>query len=403
MKLRLMLLSAAAAVALSACSGAGQVSPSGAQPTASAPQPTAGAAQPSATTGPAGSNTPAPSGAGAQPTSATSANQPLTHVIFASATASQNPLFENIEIGKMLGYYKEAGIDIEFQYLGSNQAVMAALLSNKAQVGVCTQDYQVTYAAQGNPLDTTCFYEYSYPMKWDFAVLPDSPITRASDLKGATIGLISLGTADKSIASSWLKVAGVDPSTVTFQVVGDQAPAGVALQQKRIDAMLTWDTTLGFWDSAGIKYRVLPRPDGLPLFGGFYLQATKQWLQSNRQLAIGFARAVAKGSVFAQQNPQAAASVYIQMHPEASPPGMTKTEAIDRVVTSISHRTKEWSPPSGTPWGQTTPTEWQNEINLLGVQDKVKDPSVFFTNDLIPEVNQFDANAVKQQASSYKP
>jgi len=169
----------------------------------------------------------------------------LTHIVFASAAPAQNPLFENIEIGQELGYYKQAGVDIEFQYLGSNQAVMAALLSNRAQVGVCTQDFQITYAAQGNDLLTKCFYEYSYPSKWDVVVTPDSGIKSLSELKGKTLGLIGLGTADESIARQWLQISGVNPSDVKFQVVGNGTPAGVALQQHRVDAFLAWDTTLG--------------------------------------------------------------------------------------------------------------------------------------------------------------
>ncbi len=325
----------------------------------------------------------------------------LTRIIFASAAPSQNPLFENIEIGKELGYYRDAGIDIEFQYLGSNQAVMAALLSGRAQVGVCTQDFQIGFVAAGNELKTICFYEYSYPLKWDFAVAPDSPIRSVSDLNGRTVGLVGLGTADESIVKQWLETAGVNPSQVRFQVVGNGTPAGVALQQGRVDAMFAWDTTLGSWDVAGIKYRVLPRPRGLPSIGGFYLQAEKGYVREHRGLIIGFAQAVAKGTVFALTNPRAAAKVYIKMHPESVGLGIPYDKAIQDIMVTVAHRSPEWKPPAGAPFGQSNATEWQNAVKLQGVQAKVRDVTIFFTNEYILEINRLDIDAIQRQARSY--
>ncbi len=363
----------------------------------------AGGAPPASTSSSAAAAPAAAATAGGPAAAKPTPRGPLRKVVFASAAPSQNPLFENIEVGKALGFYEQEGLDVEFQYLGSNAAVMAALLSDKAQLGVCTQDYQITYLAQGNPLKTTCFYEYSYPMKWNFTVPADSPLQSYAELKGKNVGLIGLGTADESIARKWLTVANVDPASVNFQVIGDGTPAGVALtQQKRVDAMLTWDTTLGTWDVAGIKYRVLPRPANLPQVGGFSIQATSDKLTGDRQLLVGFARAVAKGTIFALTNPSAAADLYLKMHPEAASSGLSRPDAIKNLVTIVAHRAEEWNPLSNTPWGQANLEEWKNGVELAKQTDKVPDPSVFFTNALIPEINTFDADTIRSQAKDYK-
>ncbi|MHB9004896.1 MAG: ABC transporter substrate-binding protein [Coriobacteriia bacterium] len=381
-----VVLVAVLGVVLVACSGSPSV-PSG-----------AGQAPVSATKAPVGG------GSSAAPTSAGGNDvKSLQKVVVGLPTAQSNPLFENVVIGQGLGYFKQEGIDIEFQYMGSNAAPMAALLDGKAQVAAIAQDFQASYVAGGNPLKTKNFYEYFYPNKWSFAVRPDSPIQRLADLKGKTIGLVGLNSQDESIAKQWLKLEGVNPSEVNFQVVGNDVPAGVAMTQQRVDAVLVWDSSLGVFDVAGIKYRVLPRPANLPPVGGFALSGTEDFLKSHRDVAVGVGRAVAKATVFALANPTAAAAVYVQMYPESVGQGKSREQAIKDIVTIVAHRSVNWtSPTPGTPWGQNDPAEWKNSVELQGLGDKIKNPGDFVTNDLIKDINQFDQETIKKQAADYK-
>lgn len=335
-------------------------------------------------------------------------SKPLTSMQFASATPNPNPLFINIEIGKVLGFFAEEGIDASFLYATANAAVAILIDQGKSQVGVGTPNFHVSYAAQGHKLTGINFYEYSAPLKWDIVTAPDAPYTSIAQLKGKKLGIIGRGTADENVAKSFLELSGLKASDVNFIVVGQGSPGGVALKQGQIDAMLAWDTTLGQWEVAGIAYKVLPRPKNLKPVGGFYIQAKPEFIRDHRALAVGFGRAVAKATVFALANPRAAADAYLKLHPITAGQGKSNADTIDSIVKIVAkravhwlHEGKDYTNPKDL-LGEMYLQEWKNEIEFADAQDKLKDPNIFFTNDLIKEINNFDRQAVIAKAKAYK-
>lgn len=85
-----------------------------------------------------------------------------------------------------------------------------------------------------------------------------------------------------------------------------------------------------------------------------------------------------------------------------TPPGPKGT--IKAVVTPIRKRMPLYShyDKSVTEIGRTTAAEWADEVEFMGLQEKIKDTSVFFTNDLIAEINRFDRQAVIDAARAFK-
>src|SRR5690606_36392044 len=90
---------------------------------------------------------------------------------------------------------------------------------------------------------------------------------------------------------------GIDPDKdVQWLAVGEGVTAGVALQRGAIDALAYFDTGFGQIESAGIKMRTLPRPDKIPMIGGFFINARRDYLEKNRKIAVGFGLSGAKAS-----------------------------------------------------------------------------------------------------------
>jgi hypothetical protein len=58
-------------------------------------------------------------------------------------------------------------------------------------------------------------------------------------------------------------------------------------------------------------------------------------------------------------------------------------------------------PPFGKKRSGSNPPA-RNEITFLGLKDKTKDPTVFYTNELIPEINRFDKHAITAAARTFK-
>lgn len=326
-------------------------------------------------------------------------------VTFAFASKTVPPLAVNLAIGEYLGYYKEEGLTVEIIALGSNANVHAALDQKKVDFGVGVPSFQIPLAARGERLAGINFYEYTYPFKWDWAVKPDSPIRRLGDLKGKSLGVANFGTQEQVIGKAMLAAAGLDgDKDVTWTAVGEGTTSGLALQKGAVDAVIYYDTGFGQWQAAGIAFRFLPRPGGIPLIGGFYVQARPDTLKQDRAAAVGFARGVAKGTVFALENPDAAVQIFLRMFPEARAQGLSEAENVKKMLVTLERRMQMWKPydPKQTQWGFIPEHEWVDEIAFLGLKSKVQDPKQFFTNSLIEDVNRFDPEKVKAQARSFK-
>jgi NitT/TauT family transport system substrate-binding protein len=215
----------------------------------------------------------------------------------------------------------------------------------------------------------------------------------------------SLGVTDFPIGKALLKLSNIDPAKdVQWLAVGSGITAGQALQRGNVDALVYFDTGFGQIEGAGIKMRYLPLPDGLPKVGGLYVSASKEFLATKRKEAVGFARAIAKGSLFVRQNPEAAAYIFIKQYPEAAPRGKSLAEQIKAVKIPVEKRAPLFTSydKSVHDFGRIAAPEWQDEVKFLGLEGKVKNVSELFTNDLIDEINKFDRDAVIHQAKTFK-
>ncbi len=335
----------------------------------------------------------------------TSQAQELRTVKFGFASKVVTPMLANIFVGQRLGYFKQEGLSADFIPLGPNSVVLSELASGHIDIGTGAPSFQLPLAIKEGEPPSINFFEFAYPFKYGLVVNPNSPIQSIADLKGKILGVGSFGLTDYPVAKAILKLAGLDPDKdVQFLAVGEGVPGGVALQRGAVDAFFHYDTGFGLIEAAGIPLRYVPLPQDVPMIGGFYLQAQRNTLEQDRQMAVGFGRAVAKSEVFIRENPKAAAFVFLQMFPEAAPKALSLEQQLKAVMMPIERRARLFISydHAVTRLGQMKIEEWQEEIKFLGLQDQIKDPSLFFTNGLIEDINKFDSEAIREQARQFK-
>jgi NitT/TauT family transport system substrate-binding protein len=147
--------------------------------------------------------------------------------------------------------------------------------------------------------------------------------------------------------------------------------------------------------------RTLPRPDKIPMIGGFFINARRDYLEKNRKIAVGFGRSGAKASEFILANPQAGAKVLLEAYPELAPRGASQADAIKAVLTPVLRRMQLFRPPyPNMKLGQISEDELRREAEFLRLS--IKDFKPLYTNDLIDEINTFDKQAVIDAAKAYK-
>ncbi|MDE2006022.1 MAG: ABC transporter substrate-binding protein [Rhodospirillales bacterium] len=320
---------------------------------------------------------------------------------FGIGLKSLNAAVINTVIGEVLGYNRAEGFTLAPRALGTNANVQVAIDRGDVDIGIGVPAFELPLLAKGQWGKDANFYEYTYPYKWDVAVLPGSKITSYAELKGKRIGISGFGGTEYPVTSDVLKNIGIDPKTgVKWIAVGGGVAAGVALKQGAIDPLAYFDVGFGQVEAAGIKLHFLPRPKNIPLIGGQFLTAKRDFLAHDRALAVGFARSVAKASHFILANPAAGAAAFIKMFPETAPRGATTQQAVTAVLTSIGRRIRLYRPPyPGAKMGSINPHEFVLEAKMDGL--KIADVAPLYTNDLIDAINDFDVKAIVAQAKAY--
>jgi NitT/TauT family transport system substrate-binding protein len=321
---------------------------------------------------------------------------------FGTSAKSIAPLSLNFLIGEGLGFNREQGYQMEFLPVGSDTNAIAALDQGTVDVALNSSTFTMPLYAKEQLPPMLDYFEAVYPSKYSISVLPDSPIKSYEDLAGKKIGVTNLGSSDYPFTRAVLKRIGIDPDkgVSSWIPVGVGVPAAVALQRGQIDALAHNDVGLGQIDAAGIEIRVLPTPDNYPLSGGLFIMARNDSLKEKRELLVAYGRTLAKTAIFINANPEAAAREFLRMYPDMAQRGKDIETSVKAILYPVNRRRTILLPNSpNAKIGSIDEAELRNDAELLGLNFDNYAP--LYTNELIDEINDFDAEAVKQQAHDY--
>ena len=152
------------------------------------------------------------------------------------------------------GMFAKAGLDIQFQKIGSGAAITAAVAGGAIDIGKSSASPLYTAFSRGVPVTVIApgaIYDAKAPND-GLMVLKDAALKTAADLNGATIGLNSLNDISQASIEAWMGANGGDPSTLKFVELPQSAVVG-ALEEHRIAAGLL---TAPLLDAAMIEGKV---------------------------------------------------------------------------------------------------------------------------------------------------
>lgn len=310
----------------------------------------------------------------------------------------------NLWVGDYLGYFKDEGLRPDWWTSEGAGQTFQLLVAGRVDMTVGVQDPILLRAAKGEDPPLVMLYNYNRGVIYQLAVKPDSPIRQPAELKGKRIGILSLGHPALTYAKLVLKDAGLNPETdVEFLAVGQGASAGRALYDRQVDALAYWDFHWLQLETLGTPVRTLPQPPFIQrIQAGHAITVRRDFLQRHRRDLVGFLRAVAKGTVFALESPEAAAWIHFQMFPVAKPKGIEEDVALARAAAELRVRGPLLQRDVGPShlFGEFIPEAWTAYARFLGAEGV--QPARFYTNELIAEVNQFDPAPIQQAARTFR-
>jgi ABC-type nitrate/sulfonate/bicarbonate transport systems, periplasmic components len=309
-----------------------------------------------------------------------------------------------------LGFFEEEGLSVTQELADGSTAAIQVVASGSADYTNGGVVSVMSAVNTGVPVSAYGVIAQNYP--WQMAVLEGSDIKTPADLKGKTVGIISLASESNAFAKAWLKENGIDPaSDVTLVPVGAGAPALAALENGDIDAIALYWEMYAALENGGAAFSYFENPALFDEMPSIALTASNDAINSDSDVLERAARAIYKGLLFAWANPEAAVRIGYEYYPEKLPESGDPDDNIEADTRTFAAWIKSVMPQDGSPleWGDFGAID--PEV-LAGVQDfaiasgnleQEVDLSKVWTDKYIEGINDFDRQEILDLAESWTP
>ncbi|MDQ8001521.1 MAG: ABC transporter substrate-binding protein [Bordetella sp.] len=318
-------------------------------------------------------------------------------------TAGQHP---------RLNFYKPNGVDPEYVNMSSMTQALQSLRAGHVEFGPAVPGLLLPAMAKDPSLDLVSVYKWLPRNANVIVVKPDSPIRSAADLAGKRIGVRSQGDTGVVLTRTMLAELGLKDDKCEYIAIGDGAPAGAAIDNDRVDAMVAFDTATARIELVGTKLRYVPLTPKFAQLGSGWLCVPRKLLKEDRKAVVALFQGIAKSTIFSNANLDAAIDLHWAVYPESKPKGRSLDEARKELNFILKDRKNSWMRRPDDPdqrMGASSLAEWKSNIEIAAessknpkLADELGDPNRLFTNELIDDINAFDKQAVIDMARSFK-
>lgn len=318
-------------------------------------------------------------------------------------TAGQHP---------RLNFYKPNGVEPEYVNMSSMTQALQSLRAGHVEFGPAVPGILLPAMAKDPSLDLVSVYKWLPRNANVIVVKPGSPIKTAADLAGKRIGVRSQGDSGIVLTKTMLAELGLKDDKCEYIAIGDGAPAGAAIDNDRVDAMVAFDTATARIELVGTKLRYVPLTPRFAQLGSGWMCVPRKLLKEERKAVVALFQGIAKSTLFAHANLDAAIDLHWATYPESRPKGRSLDEARKELNFILKDRKNSWMRRPDDPdprLGAQSLIEWQTNIAIAAESSKnpklaqeLGDPNRIFSNELIDEINAFDPQAVIQMAREFK-
>jgi NitT/TauT family transport system substrate-binding protein len=279
------------------------------------------------------------------------------------------PLYVAVE----KGYFKEAGIELEFDYSYETDAVSLVGADN-LQFAVVSGEQVLLARAQGLPVVYVCAWYQQYPVA--VASKIEQGIHTTADLKGKKIGLPGLFGANYIGLDALLFSAGLSEKDVTLDSIGFNQVAALAADQEQAVSIYTTNEPVQL-EAEGYPLNEIRVADHVQLASNGLITNEKT-ISRDPDLVRRMTSAFLRGLSDTISDPAAAYDVSLKYVPDlAKAPAATQKEILSRSIALWKADHLGWSDPRA----------WQNMQDTLlkmGLLKKALDINQAYTNKFVP-------------------
>lgn len=298
--------------------------------------------------------------------------------------------FFSFPLADHLGYFEDEGLNVTVEAADGSSAVVQQLVGGNAEVGVPGAGPFISAVAQGE--DLVSVYVFATRNPYSLVVPADSEVDEISDLDGMTVGISEFTGGEVPILRSLLSAGDVDADVVE---TGGGDAASVALEQGSIDAYMSSFPDIIAIDEQGVEVTEV----SLGQFDTYFdtsLVVERSMTEEDPDLIVGLGRALAKGTVYGVENPEASLRIIEDLFPEQ----VTDFEESLRLFNATIELRTPIEEADGQ-WGYHPPSVWAGYVDFLLEQGEIEqevDPTSLYTSDFLDEINDFDEEEVREAA-----
>jgi NitT/TauT family transport system substrate-binding protein len=213
-----------------------------------------------------------------------------------------------LTIAERLGYFKEAGLDVEIIDVGGGARALEALVGESADVTAGAFDHTIQMQAKNQEIVGIVLFGRHPSFALAVRSEKASAYRDARDLKGMKVGVTSMGSQTQFMAEYLAIQAGLPPSEISFVNVGGGAGAIAAIRNGAVDAVVTGEpalTTLVSTGDAKIVADTRTSEGTIELFEGLYpsgtMYARAGFIDRNPRTVQAFAHAMVRALIWIDQ------------------------------------------------------------------------------------------------------
>lgn len=294
------------------------------------------------------------------------------------------PLF----VAQDLGYFAEEGLSVTTEPLDGSGAIMQAILSGQAEVGLPSPG-PFLQGVIDEGADLVSVYTLFQSNVFALVTQPDSGISSLADLEGATIGVGTIDGGEVPFVKAMLsQEAGLSEEDYELLAVGDGGTAAVALDGGDVVAYAAAFPDVAIMKLQGLELVDLISPDFRSFFDSLVV-VERSFAEENPEVIEGFGRALARATQWGFDNPGQVIDITSKDFPEeaASPEDRELTQAfLDETILLF-----ELPDEANGQFGYAIPAAVERYVGFLveqGELSEMPDLSVF-VNDYVDAYNDF--------------
>jgi len=305
----------------------------------------------------------------------------------------------------ILGFWKDGGLDVDVKPFSGSTGATQLVLAGSAEFTMASPEGFIV--ARQSDAKAIAVYSHTREPIYTIAVLKGSPAQGLQDLKGKTIGVLSLSSGAVPVAKAMFRGVGFDPEKeVKWLPVGLGPQTANALKTNQVDALALWDWGYAMLENLGFEFRHFTTPETSKILS-LMLIGNEDFVKANPAATAKMAQGIAKGALFTITNPEAAVRIHWEKYPSSKPTNVAEEQALKEAVHVLQARLAKYriQGRENPRWGAFSRGEWEATQNFFfdtGLLSRKIDVGTYYTDAFIAAINDFDHEAVITQARSYK-